>query len=101
MAGLNEAGIGERDPITVPDAVMAGEHVTWAVKAIPVWVRFTFDDGRPERTEKGFAKAWTTRYVLVQVLWQLSYYRGAREFWIDADRVCRRQIEPTRIGWSA
>jgi hypothetical protein len=50
---------------------------------MPVWVRLTFDDGRPERPQKGFALAWTDQHVQVQVPWEISYYRGARDFWIN------------------
>ena len=53
------------------------------------------------RSEKGFAKAWTNQFVLMQVLWQISYYRGAREFWADAGQVKRRVIEPQWLGRSA
>ncbi len=68
MSALNEAGEPEPDPILVPDTAIDQGRITRAHKAIPVWVRLEFDDGRPERTEKGFAKAWTDQHVLVQVL---------------------------------
>ncbi|WP_457317559.1 hypothetical protein [Sinomonas sp. RB5] len=72
--------------------------MTRPAKALPVWVRLLFDDGRPERTESGFALAWTDRHVLVQVLWQASYYRGAREFWVEAAQVERRVIASQWLG---
>ena len=101
MSGLNEGGDPEPDPIVVPNGAIDSGRITCADKAIPVWVRLAFDDGRPERTEKGFAKAWTDRHVLVQVLWLISYYRGARDFWVEAAQVERRVIEPQWLGRSA
>lgn len=101
MSGLNQAGEPEPDPVTVPEGAIDPSLVVHAHKALPVWVRLAFDDERPDRTEKGFARAWTDRHVLVQVLWQMSYYRGAREFWVDAGQVKRRVIEPQWLGRSA
>ena len=101
VSALNESGEPEPDPVVMPNGAIDQERITHAHKAIPVRVRLTFDDGRPERTEKGFAKAWTNQFVLVQVLWQISYYRGAREFWLDARQVRRRVIEPQWLGRSA
>ncbi|WP_138415299.1 hypothetical protein [Sinomonas gamaensis] len=101
MSGLNQQGEAEPDPIVVPPEEIDREPITQAHKALPVWVRLTFDDGRPERTEKGFAKAWTEHFVLVQVLWTIAYYRGAREFWVEASSVKRRVIEPAWLGRSA
>lgn len=98
MSGLNEAGGAEPDPVVVPQDAIDQGRVTVAPKALPVWVRLTFDDGRPERIEKGFAKAWTDRHVLVQVLWQASYYLGAREFWVEAGQVENRVIDPQWLG---
>ncbi|NUP74542.1 MAG: hypothetical protein HOQ07_07820 [Sinomonas sp.] len=101
MSGLNQCGEPERDPVLVAHQAIDPIRITHAHKALPVWVRLTFDDGRPERLEKGFAQAWTDRHVLVQVLWVISYYRGAREFWVDAAQVTRRVIEPQWLGRSA
>lgn len=55
------------------------------------------DDGT-ERTEAGFALAWTRGHARVQVQWPAEYYRGAREFWVLAERVTRRVIEPQWLG---
>lgn len=101
MGGLNQRGEPEPDPVLVPDEEIDPGGITRAHMAVPVWVRLAFDDGRPDRTEKGFALAWTDRHVLVQVLWLISYYRGAREFWVEAGQVKRRVIEPHWLGRSA
>ncbi|BCT77101.1 hypothetical protein SCMU_29430 [Sinomonas cyclohexanicum] len=101
VSGLNETSEAEPDPVVVPADAIDWPRVVTAHKAIPVWVRLTFDDGRAERTERGFAKAWTARHVRVQVLWRLSYYRGAREFWVEPSQVRRRVIEPQWLGRSA
>jgi hypothetical protein len=101
VSALNQRGDAEPDPIVVPAASIDPENVTRPQAPMPVWVRLTFDDGRPERTQKGFALAWTAQHVQVQLLWELSYYRGAREFWVDADQITRRTIEPQWLGRSA
>jgi hypothetical protein len=98
VSALNQRGGSESDPILVPAASIDPEKVTRPQTPIPVWVRLTFDDGRPERTQKGFALAWTDQHVQIQVLWEISYYRGALEFWVSADQVTRRTIEPHRLG---
>ncbi|GHG61316.1 hypothetical protein GCM10012320_36160 [Sinomonas cellulolyticus] len=100
MSALNQRGDAEPDPILVPAASIDPEKVTRPPAPMPVWVRLTFDDGRPERTQKGFALAWTDRHVQVQVLWEISYYRGARDFWVSPDQVTRRTIEPQWLGRS-
>lgn len=96
MAGLNVHEDREADPITVP--MIDEARAARARKDIPVWVRLTFDDGRPERTERGFAVAWTDQDVRVQVLWQETYYKAAREFWVRAEQVKRRTIGPRLLG---
>ncbi len=101
MSALNQHDEPERDPIVVPQSAIDARSVTHAHKALPVWVRLAFDDGRQPQTDKGFALAWTGRHVLVQVLWRMSYYQAAREFWVEATQVDRRQIEPQWIGRSA
>ena len=98
MSGLNHLCEPERDPVVVTDAAIDPRVVTRAHQAIPVWVRLTFDDDRSPRTEKGFALAWTERHVFVQVLWMMSYYRAAREFWVDSHQTRRRTIEPQWLG---
>jgi hypothetical protein len=100
LSALNHRGDSEPDPIVVTAASINPEKVTRPQVPIPVWVRLTFADGRPERTQKGFALAWTAQHVQVQVLWEISYYHGAREFWVSADQVTRRTIEPQRLGRS-
>ena len=64
----------------------------------PVWVTLTFPNGEPDQTTDGFAVAWTREYVLVQVRWQVEYYLGTRSFWVEAGKVSRRRIEPSRRG---
>lgn len=98
MSALNHRGGSEPDPILVPAAAIDPMQISRAQEPMPVWVQLTFDDGRPERTQKGFALAWTDRHVQVQVLWEISYYRGAREVWVSADQVTRRRIEPQWLG---
>lgn len=101
MSELNRLGEPEPDPVLAPAGALDSGHLVYAHRPLAVWVRLTFDDGRPDRTEKGFARAWSGQYVLVQVLWAMSYYRGAREFWVEAGQVRRRAIEPQWIGRSA
>ncbi|WP_422935030.1 hypothetical protein [Sinomonas sp. P47F7] len=101
MSALNQHDEPDRDPLLVPRAAIESRKVTHAPGSIPVWVRFAFDDGRTEQTDKGFALAWTDRHVLVQVLWRMSYYQAAREFWVEAGQVRRRLIEPQWIGRTA
>ncbi|BAS11791.1 hypothetical protein AHiyo8_00940 [Arthrobacter sp. Hiyo8] len=67
--------------------------VTHPKRSLPILVRVFVDDGT-ERTEPGFAFASTKAHVLVQVQWQAEYYKGAREFWVQAERVKRCVIEP-------
>jgi hypothetical protein len=98
VSALNERGESEPDPILVPAEAIDPNQVTRPQSPMPVWVRLTFDDGRPERTQKGFALAWAGQHVQVQVLWEISYYRGAREFWVEAGQVTRRKIEPQWLG---
>lgn len=97
MAGLNAADIDIPQPVAVPVGRVDVAHASRPAKARPVWVHVAVDDGS-ERAEQGFALAWTKRHVLVQVLWPASYYKGAREFWIDAARVSRRVIDPQWLG---
>lgn len=96
MSSLNQRGDSEPDPVLVPAAEIDPGKVSHAQEPMPVWVRLTFDEDRPERTQKGFALAWTDQHVQVQVLWEISYYNGARDFWVTADQVTRRTIEPQR-----
>ena len=93
MSGLNERDEPEPDPVTVEPA----GDVVRPRKALPVWVRLTLQDGT-ERTQWGFAQAWTRGQVLVQVQWQMSYYMAAREFWVEASAVTRREIQPQWLG---
>jgi hypothetical protein len=60
-------------------------------KAPPVWAELTYPDERMQ-TVKGFAMAWTRE--LVQVQW--VEYSMAREVWVAADQVRRRQPEERR-----
>ncbi|WP_188782063.1 hypothetical protein [Sinomonas atrocyanea] len=94
MSALNQRGDSEPNPVVIPAAAIDPGQVSRAPAPMPVWVRLTFDDGSAERTQKGFALAWTDQHVQVQVLWEISYYRGARDFWTNADQITRRTIEP-------
>ncbi|GAB3278641.1 hypothetical protein GCM10027449_18850 [Sinomonas notoginsengisoli] len=98
MSGLNLLGEPEPYPVVVPAETLNALRTVRSRHAPPVWVRLTFDDERPDRIEKGFAQAWTGAHVLVQVLWSLSYYRGAREFWVEAHQVRRRTVGPQWHG---
>ena len=96
MSGLNEPIRDTPQPVSVaPDQVDLA-HVTRPNKTLAVRVRVAVDDGS-ERTESGFALGWTKTHVLVQVQWPAEYYKGAREFWVEAERVRRRVIEPGRF----
>jgi hypothetical protein len=101
VSALNQRGDSEPAPVVVPAASIDPKQVSRAQAPMPVWVRLAFDDGRLERTQKGFALAWTAKYVQVQVLWEISYYRGARDFWVNADQVTRRKIEPQWLDSSS
>lgn len=66
--------------------------VTWITeKAPPIWADLV-SPGGVTQTVKGFAMAWTRE--LVQVQW--VEYRMAREAWVEAGKVRRRQIEDKR-----
>ncbi|MGY3564447.1 hypothetical protein [Sinomonas sp. RB5] len=101
MSELNRIGEPEPDPVVAPVGEACRQRAVRAHRPLPVWVRLTFDDGRTARTEKGFALGWNGEHVLVQVLWGMSYYRGAREFWVGSDQVRRRHLEPQWLGRSA
>lgn len=98
MSALNQRGDSELGPFVVPAAAIDPKQVSRPQAPMPVWVRLTFDDGRPERTQEGFALAWTDQHVQVQVLWEISYYHGARDFWVNADQVTRRTIDAQWLG---
>ncbi|AMM31525.1 hypothetical protein SA2016_0837 [Sinomonas atrocyanea] len=100
MSALNQRGDSESDPVLVPAAAIDLQKVSRPPAPMPVWVRLTFDDGSAERTQKGFALAWTDQHVQVQMLWEISYYHGARDFWVNADQVTRRAIDPQWLGCS-
>jgi hypothetical protein len=101
VSALNQSGDSEPDPVQVPAAEIDPGQVSRPQGPLPVWVRLTFDDGRPERSQKGYALAWTAQHVQVQVLWEISYYHGARDFWVNANQVTRRKTEPQWLGRSA
>lgn len=68
----------------------AGVH--WTTENAPaVWAELVYPGGVVQ-TVKGFAMAWTRE--LVQVQW--VEYSKAREAWVTADRVRRRQLEERR-----
>ncbi|WP_437770642.1 hypothetical protein [Arthrobacter sp. KNU40] len=92
MSGLNESDGNIPQPVSVEADLIDLAHVTHPKKSIPIWVRVAVDDGS-ERTESGFALGWTKTHVLVQVQWPAEYYKGAREFWVDAERVKRRVLK--------
>lgn len=81
------------EPVVVPESALDLEHATKAGRAIPVWVRLTYEDGT-EREVKGFAHGWTKAHVLVQVPWHFDYYESVKSVWVDAATVRRRQLDP-------
>ncbi|WP_144627583.1 hypothetical protein [Arthrobacter woluwensis] len=93
--------VGYRDPapwrlpVVVPDDAIDERLVYRSEQGIAVWATLTFD-GEPDRIVEGFAVAWTREYVLVQTLWQQSYFLGTRKFWLNAAQVKRRAIIPSR-----
>jgi hypothetical protein len=84
-------------PISLP---IPTEGVTTTTANAPaIWVDLIYSDGRTQ-TVKGFAMAWTNSMVLCQYI-ELS---RAREVWVDAGAVKRRQPEgrrPHRDGQTA
>lgn len=87
---------GGPQPVMLP-APLSGVTRAGKGKSLPVWVRVPTDDGG-ETVKVGFALAWTRDVVEVQVLWPVAYYQAATEFWVTADRVRRRTIEPQWLG---
>lgn len=76
-------------PASLPEPAQ-GIHWT-TEKAPPVWADLTYS-GVVVQTVKGFAMAWTRE--LVQVQWVA--YSIAREAWVTADKVRRRQLQDKR-----
>lgn len=82
-----------RDRFVAPESLAPptdGVHRT-TEKAPPVWANLTYPGGVTQ-TVKGFAMAWTRD--LVQVQW--VEYSMAREAWVDAAVVKRRQLKDRR-----
>lgn len=73
-------------PISLP-APTTGITTT-TEKAPPIWCDLAYSDGRTQ-TVKGFAMAWTNSLVYVQWV----EFSMAREVWVDAGVVKRRQLE--------
>jgi len=94
--------VGYRDPkpwklpVVVPDEVIDERLVYRSEHGVAVWATLTFDGGEPDRVVEGFAVAWTRQFVLVQTVWQQSYYLGSAKFWLNASQVKRRAIIPSR-----
>lgn len=68
-----------------------------------VKVTFRDADGNPGEVSaaafehmRGFAQGWTRQHVKVQVQLQQGYYRAARDVWVPADQVRRRQLQDPR-----
>lgn len=64
-----------------------GVHRT-TEKAPPIWAELSYPDDRVQ-TVRGFAMAWTKTLVCVQWV----EYSVAREAWVEASVVRRRQLE--------
>lgn len=81
------------DKFIAPESLPEPEdNVYWTTeKAPPIWAELTYP-GDVVQTVKGFAMAWTKE--LVQVQW--IEYSMAREVWVTADKVTRRQFEERR-----
>lgn len=73
-------------PISLP-APTTGVTTT-TENAPPIWCELVYADGRSQ-TVKGFAMAWTNSMVYVQWV----EFSMAREVWVDAGVVKRRQLE--------
>lgn len=82
-----------RDRFVPPDSLpepIEGVYRT-TEKAPPVWADLTYPDGAVHAV-KGFAMAWTRD--LVQAQW--VEHSIAREAWVPAARIRRRQLEERR-----
>lgn len=76
-------------PISLPAPTTGVTETT--EKAPPIWCDLVYTDGHSQ-TVKGFAMAWTNSLVRVQWV----EYSMAREVWVDAGVVRRRQLEERR-----
>lgn len=76
-------------PISVPAPTEGITETT--SNAPPIWADLVYADGR-RQTVKGFAMAWTNSLVFVQWV----EYSMAREVWVNANVVTRRQLEERR-----
>lgn len=110
LAGITVAGMDRaprlgwhgirpsQDRFIPPESLPEPEQgVHWTTENAPtVWAELNYPDGAVQ-TVKGFAMARTKE--LVQVQW--LEYSLAREAWVTADKVRRRQLEerrPSRDG---
>jgi hypothetical protein len=76
-------------PISLPEPA---EGVTETTANAPaIWCDLVYPDGATQ-TVKGFAMAWTASLVRVQWV----EHSVAREVWVDAGVVRRRQLEDAR-----
>lgn len=73
-------------PISLPGPTSGITETT--DKAPPIWIDLVYADGQ-KQTVRGFAMAWTNSMVRVQWV----EYSVAREVWVDAGVVKRRQLE--------
>ena len=76
-------------PVSLPEPT---EGVTTTTANAPaIWADLIYADGNVQ-TVKGFAMAWTNSMVLAQWV----EFSMAREVWLDAGAVKRRQLEDRR-----
>jgi hypothetical protein len=73
-------------PISLPEPTTG--VTTTTENAPPIWADLVYADGHSQ-TVKGFAMAWTNSMVLLQWV----EFSMAREVWVDAGVVRRRQLE--------
>jgi hypothetical protein len=76
-------------PVSLPAPTTGATTTT--ENAPPIWADLVYTDGRVQ-TVKGLALAWTNSMVLLQ--WM--EFSMAREVWVDAGVVRRRQLEDRR-----
>lgn len=76
-------------PISLPAPTVG--VTTTTEKAPPLWVDLIYADGA-KQTVRGFAMAWTKSMVFVQWV----EFSMAREVWVDAGAVRRRQLDEGR-----
>lgn len=81
------------NPVAVPESAVDVARTTTPDADLPVWVNLDYDDGT-QREVFGFALSWTDTHVFVQVPWEMDYFEGRKDVWVESSRVRRRQLNP-------